>query len=97
MQKPPHPNDSTKHAFTARAACRAGHSFRVGAVAVEAKEATQRTSPGNSLADEQEAAEGDEAQGEAVMAMLGALQVLSPPPRLPPSYTGPIVCEDCWP
>ena len=45
---------------------------------VEAKEAAQRNAPGNSLEDEAEVAdacEGEENQGEAVLAMMGALQV----------------------
>ena len=59
---------------------RTSHSFRVGAVAVEveAKEAAQRTAPGNSLQDEAETTDAhqeEEDQGEAVLAMMGALQV----------------------
>ena len=48
---------------------------------VEAKEAAQRTAPGNSLQEESEASDAHEEgedQGEAVLAMMGALQVHLP-------------------
>ena len=48
------------------------------AVEAEAKEAAQRNAPGNSLQDEAEASDArgeGEDQGQAVLAMMGALQV----------------------